>query len=166
MLTAASHYIISRVECGCCQTSYLPCRETGDQRVLPILKRLVTFFESQATVVAGYTLDGLPLENYTHTCFQAPVWCLFSVRTRLQPSLSTCKLTSSCCGVYTILRMCAKEMINMAPHLTLCHCMQIMNSPQVAKMEREMSLTTPDVYFGAEPPSAQYFFRTLLDTVL
>ena len=27
--------------------------------------------------------------------------------------------------------------------------MQIMKSPQVAKMEREMALTTPDVYFGA-----------------
>ena len=47
-----------------------------------MLEGLVSFFESQETVVAGYTLDGLPLENYTHTCFQAPVWCLFSVRMR------------------------------------------------------------------------------------
>ena len=48
--------------------------------MLPMLEGLVSFFEAQKTVVAGYTLDGLPLENYTHTCFQAPVWCLFSVR--------------------------------------------------------------------------------------
>jgi hypothetical protein len=55
-------------------------RETADDRVLPLLEGLVSFFEAQETVVAGYTLEGLPLENYTHTCFQAPVWCLFSVR--------------------------------------------------------------------------------------
>ena len=30
---------------------------------------------------------------------------------------------------------------------------QIMESPQVAKMEREMALTTPDVYFGEQLPS-------------
>jgi len=50
-----------------------------------MLEGLVSFFEAQETVVAGYTLDGLPLEKYTHTCFQAPVWCLFSVRSQKHP---------------------------------------------------------------------------------
>lgn len=44
---------------------------------------MVSFFESQDTILAGYTLDGTPLESYTHICFQAPVWCLLKVRLTL-----------------------------------------------------------------------------------
>ena len=67
-------------------------RETADDRVLPLLEGLVSFFEAQETVVAGYTLDGLPLENYTHTCFQAPVWCLFSVRSVSYTCADRCRV--------------------------------------------------------------------------
>ena len=125
------------------------CRETGDDRLLPILKCLVSFFESQATVVAGYTLDGLPLENYTHTCFQAPVWCLFSVR-------SSTQVAFLCCINVCIMLHCPKNFAEcespkwITPPKCDPSCVQIMKSPQVAKMEREMALTTPDVYFGTE----------------
>lgn len=58
----------------------LRCRETADPRIKPILAAMVAFFEAQKTIKAGYTLDGKPLETYTHICFQAPVWCLFKAR--------------------------------------------------------------------------------------
>lgn len=78
------------------------CRETGDERVKPILAALVAFFESQNVILAGYTLDGVPLEPYTHICFQAPVWCLFKVWATLcrlsaqgKISCSNCSCTST-----------------------------------------------------------------------
>ena len=65
-----------------------PCSETGDVRVLPILRALTAFFEGQDVVTAGYTLDGRHLANFSHLSFTAPVCCLFKVGRRLFACLS------------------------------------------------------------------------------
>ena len=69
--------------CGCCCRA--PWRlatyysQTQDERVLPLLKAQLKFFEGQNMISAGYKLDGTPLESYSNIAFLAPVWCLLKV---------------------------------------------------------------------------------------
>lgn len=55
------------------------CSESGDARVLPVLRALTAFFEGQDNVTAGYTLEGRHLANFSHLSFTAPVCCLLKV---------------------------------------------------------------------------------------
>ena len=53
--------------------------ETADNRVLPVMRAQVGFFERQKQVSAGYRLDGSGLVDYVNICFLAPVGALFRV---------------------------------------------------------------------------------------
>ena len=68
---------------ACRQHPRLPLQtysETGDARVLPIMRALTAFFEGRDVVAAEYALDGHDVAEFSHLAFTAPVCCLFKVR--------------------------------------------------------------------------------------
>ena len=54
-------------------------KQTGDERVLPLIQAQQKFFEGQNFISAGYSLDGKPRHKYTNICFLAPILILFKV---------------------------------------------------------------------------------------
>ena len=75
-------------------------KQTGEERVLLLLKALQKFFEGQKFISAGYSLDGKPHNTYANICFLAPIWILFKVRTlarnRKEQSALSGVITEAC----------------------------------------------------------------------
>ena len=68
--------------------------ETADNRVLPVMRAQVGFFERQEQLLAGYRLDGTGLVDYVNICFLAPVGALFRVSNAPHTQNTSCQALS------------------------------------------------------------------------